>query len=437
MSEQPRVLAELGSELARVARERLGDPEAPSGARRRAPRVSVGAGAVTASVAVTIAIAGFALIALSGRGDTKRAAPAAAPSGLRTLVDELAVLRRPQRASDRLPAAWFPRLGGHVVRRLTRLVDSTPFGFKLYLVVWGPGAPIGTPTQGYTIGLETSGTAGSQTPESLTRRIFPGSFGGPDVPGGELNAEIVPDGITRVKWVFSGLRLPHRQFPPVTIYPTVRDNVALAAVVHNQGLIESATWYGAGSRVIAHENAGQPAAPSTHLVLSADGIGTIRFGASPRRVTTLLSPALGAPDHGYQTTLEECGVDHSITWPILIDPSTGQVLRAEELSEFFRDRKLVGYQYGGDAQPPRGARMEIPATTAAGLAIGDTLATGQRLYGRAFQISTAQGGIWKANTPLGLLRGYASVNPKTSDVSPASRVASIDAGDVGCPALSP
>jgi hypothetical protein len=172
------------------------------------------------------------------------------------------------------------------------------------------------------------------------------------------------------------------------------------------------------------------------LVLSADGLGTIRFRASLGRLERFLFPMLGRPDGGYQATLDECGVDHALTWPIVLSPSTGRFERGEELTVLFHRGRFVGYQYGGNALPAE-AGLLVRARTVAGLAIGDPLSTGQRLYGRAFRISTAQGGIWQARTPHGKLTGYAYGNPKVSDVSPSSRVASIDAGDVGCPAMSP
>jgi hypothetical protein len=173
-----------------------------------------------------------------------------------------------------------------------------------------------------------------------------------------------------------------------------------------------------------------------HLALNADGLGPIRFHASVGRLERLLLPTLGQPDGGYQATLGACGVDHALTWPIILNPSTGRPERGEELTVLFHRGRFVGYQYGGDAVRPD-AGLRVHARTAAGLAIGDTLATGRRLYGRAFRISTAQGGTWQASTPRGKLTGYAYGNPKVGDVSPRSRVASIDAGDVGCPAMSP
>jgi hypothetical protein len=55
------------------------------------------------------------------------------------------------------------------------------------------------------------------------------------------------------------------------------------------------------------------------------------------------------------------------------------------------------------------------------------------MYGGAFRLSSAEGGVWTA----GRLSGYAWGSPSAGAVSVDSVVATIDAGDVGRPALSP
>jgi hypothetical protein len=73
-----------------------------------------------------------------------------------------------------------------------------------------------------------------------------GSAGSPDGTRG-VNAGVVPDGVTRVKWVFrlAGGRL-------VMVYPKVERNGAVSIAA---GLgVSSATWYGPGGRVIASYN---------------------------------------------------------------------------------------------------------------------------------------------------------------------------------------
>jgi hypothetical protein len=102
------------------------------------------------------------------------------------------------------------------------------------------------------------------------------------------------------------------------------------------------------------------------------------------------------------------------------------------LTAFVWHSRLAGYQYGEfdrNAAPRAPSRVTMLATSR-GLNIGDTLARGRQIYDGAFRLSSAQGGVWKA----GRLRGYAGGSPNSRAVSV---VATIDAGDVGCPALSP
>lgn len=202
-----------------------------------------------------------------------------------------------------------------------------------------------------------------------------------------------------------------------------------------------AVGIGVGALALLHHRRpsapGRPTRPAAGaLILTGDGLGEVRFGASPRRMQRLLDPLLGRPTGGDQAEAE-CGVDGELTWPILLNPRTGHLERSEELMLTFDLGRFVGYQYGG-FDPPRpghAQRLSLDATTTRGLALGDPLATGQRLYGRAFQISAAQGGSWRARTPQGTLRGYAY--DTSGAVSPSNLVASIDGGDVGCPAMSP
>jgi hypothetical protein len=204
-----------------------------------------------------------------------------------------------------------------------------------------------------------------------------------------------------------------------------------------------AVGIGAGALVLLHHRAtpsapGQqtPAARST-LILAGDGLGGVRFGASPKRLRELLDPLLGSPTR-YPADIS-CGVDSELGWPILLNPRTGRLERSQELTLTFDHGRFVGYQYadGGATQRRDSQHLRPRAMTARGLAIGDSLATGERLYGRAFHISAAQGGSWQARTPQGTLRGYAYDTSKHSVTSPSNLVASIDGGNVGCPAMSP
>lgn len=106
---------------------------------------------------------------------------------------------------------------------------------------------------------------------------------------------------------------------------------------------------------------------------------------------------------------------------------------------YFRRGAFAGYQVG---DPPGPSMLRRPPggwalATGRGLRVGDTLAQGRRLYGHAFTLSFAQGGSYKMRTAHGAMEGYAWGSPKHGDVSWQSYVATIDAGDVGCAALTP
>jgi hypothetical protein len=99
---------------------------------------------------------------------------------------------------------------------------------------------------------------------------------------------------------------------------------------------------------------------------------------------------------------------------------------------------MVGYQYGnpGDRLVRRlPAHGPLLATTR-GLTVGDTLERGRRLYGGAFTASAAQGGSRNLATASGHLDGYAPDVPHPGNPN-AIKVLTIDAGNVGRPAVAP
>lgn len=204
--------------------------------------------------------------------------------------------------------------------------------------------------------------------------------------------------------------------------------LALALVAHGQ--TEAHAALPESSRTIA-------AAHKVRRVLAGKGIGAVRFGQTRVAVLAGLTALLGPASSGYVSTTPECGVDHTMTWPNWPTVSTHGAHYPYDpmLTVFFHRDRLVGYaygEYGTKAAPRAPTRGRVLATTR-GLTIGDTLARGRQLYGDAFTLSPAQGGVWKA----GHLRGFAWGHSNYGDVSPQSVVATIDAGDVGCPALSP
>jgi hypothetical protein len=150
-------------------------------------------------------------------------------------------------------------------------------------------------------------------------------------------------------------------------------------------------------------------------VLAGNGIGRALFGDARTTVVRRLDVLLGRPpSKNYYPVGRGGGVDHEIDWPLL--------------AVYFGHGRFVGYEYG--LRTP--ATNEPVLATAKGLRIGDTVAVAERLYGRTFEISAAQGGSWLVTTPHGRLIGY------TSDVTNLKgRILAIDAGHVGTPALTP
>lgn len=158
--------------------------------------------------------------------------------------------------------------------------------------------------------------------------------------------------------------------------------------------------------------------------LAGDGIAAVKFGAPPAAVTAAVQRLLGSSSSPYKSG-GACNYDHTIQWP--------------ELSANFKRSRFVGYSYGmyGSLGPPHPPRHRLSLTTTKGLQIGDTLIRGQQLYGQAFKISGANGGTWGVHTPGGEIDGFNWNAKHSSDASPRSVVATIEAGAVGCPAQSP
>ena len=150
-------------------------------------------------------------------------------------------------------------------------------------------------------------------------------------------------------------------------------------------------------------------------VLRARRIGRAGFGMRPAGVIRQLDRLLRHQPTERLHVVHACGVDHAIGWPGLV--------------VFIRGDRFVGYSY----RPAYGSRRIPILATARGLRVGDTLDTGKVLYGRDFHASRHHGGSWWASTREGRLEGLASGWPE----GPLGSVATIAAGDVGCPAVTP
>jgi hypothetical protein len=156
--------------------------------------------------------------------------------------------------------------------------------------------------------------------------------------------------VSTVHWTFSCVhgRRAGACPRPATATDNVLDNVAAAVVNQTRpgalGVI-SASWLDQAAHAIATFSSIDSQTTirfefrgtvlHSRLVLNADGLGSIRFGASLGPLERLILPMLGQPDGGYRATLDECGVDHALTWPILLNPSTGRPERGEELTVLF------------------------------------------------------------------------------------------------------
>ena len=150
-------------------------------------------------------------------------------------------------------------------------------------------------------------------------------------------------------------------------------------------------------------------------VLHARRIGQAGFGMGSGRVIHTIDRLLRHRPTERLHVIHACGVDHAIGWPGLV--------------VFLRGHRFVGYSY----RPAYGSHRVPILATARGLRVGDTLRMAKTLYGRDFHASRHHGGSWWARTPEGRLGGLASGWPE----GPLGSVATITAGEVGCPAVAP
>ena len=158
-----------------------------------------------------------------------------------------------------------------------------------------------------------------------------------------------------------------------------------------------------------------PARPGSAAAarLAGNGIGRARFGQPQSQVLTELGKLLGPPVRPYRGSGYGCGVDHTIAWP--------------GLQAYFGHGRFTGYSY-------RGTGLQ----TTAGLQVGDSIRRARRLYRSALRLSFEQSGAWFARTPSGQLDGFTyGRSGNHTDIGPGSSIATIDAGTVGCAALSP
>jgi hypothetical protein len=266
---------------------------------RRRWRPSGGGLVVAVATVSTIAVV---LVAIMSLGHPRTAPPPVAPltrpatnaTSLPSLRSELAILRRPQRARDKLPG-WgiaaeqrqncsnclnVAKLVHGETRLLARIHipgSARADGRgpeRIYLVLgtvpssWGNGRISGWRQHGHDIsGLHLSlvglTTRRSPMAQPLDELINPLQM---PMPAQTLTPRaviitslasvgVVPDGVTRVRWELAN----PGQAKPIAVYPRVRGNVAVApwtpaprsTSLINEQLLVGATWYGADGHVIA------------------------------------------------------------------------------------------------------------------------------------------------------------------------------------------
>ncbi len=257
---------------------------------RAVPRFRPGHFAVAASVLVVVAIVavfvgvhGSSTSTTSGSGTTSipiSAVPAGTPAAARFVVARMAVLRRPQRPEDRLPAAVSAQLkntafGPSFIPSLTRLAATFHPGLgpassiSVYVIV-GPayrGVDIAIAltvirepgnryliTQPEVVDEETAIPTGGLTPTAVAiddQYVLCGPTWCKSQPLPPLYAiavGVVPDGVARAEWTFHGSR--HSGAKPVMDYPRVENNVAVFKVAPGTVGPRAAIWYGANGRLI-------------------------------------------------------------------------------------------------------------------------------------------------------------------------------------------
>jgi hypothetical protein len=271
------------------------DGISPASRRLRLPSSGVVLTGVAAATALAVAALAIVLLKHAPRAGTQRVTPASVaprPTSLVQLRSELAILRQPQRISDRLPArdrAAEQRQDcsnclnvAKVLPGQTRLLTTirrprTDFSVgpeRIYLVIgtvrrrWDTGLASGWRQPGSTgrglhlslVGLTSSRSRVRQPVDELlnyTHRPMP-------IPAltprdvlitSSVTVGVVPDGVTRVKWELAN----PGQRKPITVHPLVHGNVATAPWTRaprstqllNEQFLVGATWYAADGHVVA------------------------------------------------------------------------------------------------------------------------------------------------------------------------------------------
>ncbi len=252
-------------------------------AQRRSERRPGWSGSRAAGVLGTVVglavVVAIVLVISSLRAGHTHATGSGGASTEQAIVARLAVLRRSQTAADRLPEEQLQALQRFehvtIVPDLTRLITTVKLRaapnappINVYLAVErGTGANAGRAARSdsYIVTTLSSFTNFGLLPRTGRTLVAPGvavvtggsgaaAVGSPENVTGETGvfASVVPDGVVRVKWVFSGYDgLRARPGPSTTVYPRIIDNVALTSPRNAEGYLATVTWYGSSGQVIA------------------------------------------------------------------------------------------------------------------------------------------------------------------------------------------
>lgn len=238
----------------------------------------LGWAAVVVSVVVVVVVA-VAALSLVRRGHAPRR-PAAAPGTVASIVGRMAVLRRPQTAADRDFPVATDRFVDRSLLRLATTVTVAHARVRVFVQVRDPQRSATTQRPASVLAVATGPgdrTVAADSSDGLGARFDPASVtSGWQVPAEGLDPTvgvsvgIVPDGVVRVRWVFSGLGVGVSHPRPVIVTPRVTNNIAIAPVVAGQGPLTRATWYGALGQIIATSADGARAAIQRQGIQNVD-----------------------------------------------------------------------------------------------------------------------------------------------------------------------
>jgi hypothetical protein len=323
--------------------------------------LAIGLAGHAGGVSHRLAVAGGAMPSLSlgassrsnrhDRTSTTIKRACAGPLSVAQFRADFAVLQRPQTVADRswqqptIASAYSEEKLFRGVPGSTRLATTLANGSRLFVTierfVWTDRGTLRHPYDCYGHDLLVSLVAGGRAVGHFEWGSA-ASLAGEDanVPlrstvGSATWVTLVSNPVRSVRWVFPRQNQNRTHLFPraLTIDVRVSGNVAAARVPRNQGFFPySVEWLGARGRVIESRvyppldgvtgpNSVLPreakitSGPARDL-LSAAGVGTVPFGASPAAVQAMFEHLYGAPDIA-DHTVNSCGADHFMEWGAL------------------------------------------------------------------------------------------------------------------------